>query len=339
MKPQPQSTAIVVGSTWPDRELMKKMALLLIKVGVAAGVLALLFAKLKLQPILQTMRLVPLPALIFALMLTVLQPLLAAVRWHLILVHRLGGALSLLRTFEAYWIGLFAGSLFAGVITGDGMRMWILSRAGLRPSKSVNSVLLDRAAALIGLLLLVAATLPFLDNRVADAPLRYGASLLLLAGVAVCCSVGLMTRVPARSQKYRLARAVLHVTHDLWSIWRSPSVAAALLLLSVLTTLCNALSIFVLMRSLDVSVDLVDTMVLSPLVILVITLPVSVGGWGLREASMVGLFGMVGVPATVSLSVSILLGLLGLLVSLPGGLVMAMMASSADRSGNERATG
>jgi uncharacterized membrane protein YbhN (UPF0104 family) len=335
MKPQPQSTALVVGSTWPDREIIKKIALLLIKVGVAAGVLALLFAKLKLQPVLQTMRLVPLPALIFALLLTVLQPLLAAVRWHLIL-RRLGGALSLLRTLEAYWIGLFAGSLFAGVITGDGMRMWIFSRAGLRPSKSVNSVLLDRAAALIGLLLLVGATLPFLDNRVADAPLRYGASLLLLAGVAVCCSVGLMTRVPARWQKYRLARAVMHVTNDLWSIWRSPSVAAALLLLSVLATLCNALSIFVLMRSLDVSVDLVDTMVLSPLVILVITLPVSVGGWGLREASMVGLFGMVGVPATVSLSVSILLGLLALLVSLPGGLVMAMMASSAGRSRNGR---
>ena len=231
------------------------------------------------------MRLVPLPALVFALLLTVLQPLLAAVRWHLIL-RRLGGTLSLLRTLKTYWIGLFAGSLFAGVITGDGMRMWILSRAGLRPSKSVNSVLLDRAAALIGLLLLVAATLPFLDNRVADAALRYGASLLLLAGVAVCCSVGLMTRVPAQWQKYRLARAVLHVTNDLWSIWRSPSLAAALLLLSVLSTLCNALSIFVLIRSLDVSVDLVDTMVLSPLVILVITLPVSVGGWGLREASM-----------------------------------------------------
>jgi len=337
MKPQPQPTAIIVGSTWPDRELMKKIALLLIKVGVAAGVMALLFAKLKLQPVLQTMRLVPLPALIFALLLTVLQPLLAAVRWHLIL-RRLGGILSLLRTLEAYWIGLFAGSLFAGVITGDGMRMWILSRAGLRPSKSVNSVLLDRAAALVGLLLLVAATLPFLDNRVADAPVRYGASLLLLVGITVCCSVGLMTRVPARWQKYRLARAVMHVTNDLWSIWRSPSAAAALLLLSVLATLCNALGIFVLMRSLDVSVDLIDTMVLSPLVILVITLPISVGGWGLREASMVGLFGMVGVPATVSLSVSILLGLLALLVSLPGGLVMAMMASSTGRFRNGRPT-
>jgi glycosyltransferase 2 family protein len=333
MKAQPRSTAIVVGSTWPDREVVKKISLLLIKLGVAAGVLTLLFGKLKLQPVLETMRLVPFPALIFTLLLTVLQPLLAAVRWPLIL-RRLGGALSPLRTFEAYWIGLFAGSLFAGVITGDGMRMWILSRAGLRPSKSVNSVLLDRAAALAGLLLLVATTLPFLDNRVADNPVRYGASLLLLAGVAVCCSIGLMTRVPARWQKYRLARALMHVTNDLWSIWRRPSIAAALLLLSVLATLCNALGIFVLMRSLDVSINLIDTMVLSPLVILVITLPLSVGGWGLREASMVGLFGMVGVPATVSLSVSILLGLLALLVSLPGALVMAMMALSAGRSRN-----
>ncbi len=309
----------------------------LIKLGVAAGVLALLFAKLKIQ-LVETMGLVPVPGLISALLLTVLQPLLAALRWHLIL-RCLGGALSLVSAFEAYWIGLFAGSLFAGVITGDGMRMWILSRAGLRPSKSVNSVLLDRAAALVGLLLLVAATLPFLDNRVADAPLRYDASLLIVAGLALSIFIALAAKVPARWYKYRPARAVMHVTNDLWSICRRPCIAMVLLAISVAAPLCNALAIFVVMRSPDVSLDLIDTMVLSPLVILVITLPISVGGWGLREASMVGLFGLVRVPATVSLSVSILLGLLALLVSIPGGLVMAIMASSAARSRAVPSTG
>jgi hypothetical protein len=47
----------------------------------------------------------------------------------------------------------------------------------------------------------------------------------------------------------------------------------------------------------------------------------SIGGWGLREASMVGLFALVGVPTAVSLSVSILSGLLATLVTLPGALV------------------
>ena len=306
---------------------MRGILILLIKLAVAAGVLGLLFAKLKIGPVLETMRLVPVPALMFALLLTVLQPLLAALRWHVILRY-LGGAISLIGTLEAYWIGLFSASLFAGVITGDGMRMWILSRAGLQPSKCVNSVLLDRAAALVGLLLLVAATLPFLSNHVADAPFRYGVSFLLMAGIALCISIGLLMRVPARWLKYRPARAIMHVTNDLWSICRRPSVAAGLLVISIVATLCNALGIFVLMRSLDISLDLLDSMVLSPLVILAITVPLSIGGWGLREASMVGLFGLVGVPATVSLSVSILLGLLALVVSLPGGLVMAVMASS-----------
>ena len=67
---------------------------------------------------------------------------------------------------------------------------------------------------------------------------------------------------------------------------------------------------------------LVDCLVLMPPIVLVAGMPLSIAGWGLREGAMVAVFALVGVPMDGALLMSVLLGLLLLLVSLPGGLVL-----------------
>jgi glycosyltransferase 2 family protein len=138
---------------------------------------------------------------------------------------------------------------------------------------------------------------------------RYGASALLIVGMVLGVALAMLVHVPARWQH---VRAVLHLSKGLRAICLG---------ISALATLCNALTIFLLFRPLHVEIGFTDVMVLSPLVILVLTVHLSIGGWGLREASMAGLFALVGVPPAVSLSVSILSGLLATLVTLPGALV------------------
>jgi uncharacterized protein (TIRG00374 family) len=150
---------------------------------------------------------------------------------------------------------------------------------------------------------------------------RYGASALLIAGMLLGLMLAMVVRVPARWQHVRAVRAVHHLSKDLRAICLVPTRLLCLIGISALATLCNALTIFLLFRALHVEIGFMDVMVLSPLVILVLTVPLSIGGWGLREASMVGLFALVGVPTAVSLSVSILSGLLATLVTLPGALV------------------
>ena len=62
-------------------------------------------------------------------------------------------------------------------------------------------------------------------------------------------------------------------------------------------------------------------------VVLVAGMPLSIAGWGLREGAMVAVFALVGVPMDGALLMSVLLGLLLLLISLPGGLVLAFSES------------
>jgi uncharacterized membrane protein YbhN (UPF0104 family) len=58
-------------------------------------------------------------------------------------------------------------------------------------------------------------------------------------------------------------------------------------------------------------------MLMQPVALLT-SLPISIGGWGVRETAMIGLLGLVGVPASAALVLSVELGLITMAASLPG---------------------
>jgi len=76
-----------------------------------------------------------------------------------------------------------------------------------------------------------------------------------------------------------------------------------------------------LVRGLDLPVTWVDCLALIPPVILATTLPISIGGWGVREGAMVVALGAIGVPAEGALVLSVVVGLVGMASALPGGLI------------------
>jgi uncharacterized membrane protein YbhN (UPF0104 family) len=61
--------------------------------------------------------------------------------------------------------------------------------------------------------------------------------------------------------------------------------------------------------------------VIVPLSLLATAIPISIGGWGVRESAFVTGFGLVGVSASDALVLSVLFGLLNFLVRLPGALI------------------
>ena len=80
--------------------------------------------------------------------------------------------------------------------------------------------------------------------------------------------------------------------------------------------ICGA--IYVLALSLDIDLRLLDCMILMPPIILLSLMPVSIGGWGVREGAMVVVLNLVDIGPEQALPLSALVGLLGMLMSLPG---------------------
>jgi uncharacterized membrane protein YbhN (UPF0104 family) len=61
---------------------------------------------------------------------------------------------------------------------------------------------------------------------------------------------------------------------------------------------------------------------------MVTTIPISIGGWGVREGAMVTALSLLDVQPSIALAISIQFGLIMMVVGLPGGAVMLFSSVS-----------
>jgi glycosyltransferase 2 family protein len=91
------------------------------------------------------------------------------------------------------------------------------------------------------------------------------------------------------------------------------------------TNMTVIISAFLLGRELNPLMDLYSCFAILPLVCLLTFIPISIAGWGVREALMMSAFALIDVPATDALAVSIKLGLANLALGLIGGIVWIVL--------------
>ena len=101
----------------------------------------------------------------------------------------------------------------------------------------------------------------------------------------------------------------------------SRSVALLTVTLSVVVLALTGATTAMLARALGMNVGLLECVVLMPLVVLMMMIPISIAGWGVRELAMVTAFGYVQLDPTDALTLSLAFGLATLASGLPGGVL------------------
>jgi uncharacterized membrane protein YbhN (UPF0104 family) len=261
----------------------------------------------------------PLLLLAGVLQLGALFPLVA-LRWQLV-ARALGGDLPFLAALRIVWIGAFFSQVLPGAAGGDVVRMWLYwLRCGSR-RLAIHSVALERLLMVTVLLLLVLAMQPGLAAR--GAPLTIVVSVgVVLTGIVIGLTVLLSSsRLLAVYDKWPPFRMLSMVAGDVHAISSNIPRAAVLCLLSVAGHLNMVIAAWLIACALGLGFTFADCIVLIPLTVLAATLPISVGGWGVRESAAITLFGLVGISNSDALAMSLLLGLAGIAVALPGSIL------------------
>jgi len=245
---------------------------------------------------------------------------LAGLRWAVVLDGmeiglRLGGV------FRIVLIGLFFSQALPSTIGGDAVRAWQIHQVIASVSLALRSIILDRLAGLAGLLLLVSMALPLLfqitDSEVAHVTM---ASLTALALVGLA-AVLVFDRLPTVALRGHIYEFLIHISKDARKALLASRRAPLVIGLSALIHTLSALTVFCLAQGLGIMVGIVECLVLVPPVIMLMVLPISLAGWGVREGAMIAALGFVNVPASEALLLSIAFGLAVLLTNLPGGAV------------------
>ena len=100
---------------------------------------------------------------LFAIIVLVIVQFNNTARWRAVL-NTIEAKLSFWTSFRLLYIGVFFNLTLPSSVGGDAVRMYLARKEGLSLTRAINSVILERVAALSGLILLVLVTQPLLQK-------------------------------------------------------------------------------------------------------------------------------------------------------------------------------
>jgi glycosyltransferase 2 family protein len=247
-----------------------------------------------------------------------IQVLCATARWCFVL-QSLQQKISFLMALRLTMVGQFFNQCLPSNIGGDAMRMFYLHRAGMEAGPAINSVLLDRIIGLIVLVLMCTVSLPFLASKI-DNRLTLGAlaSLIGICWIAVLVLIFLKNPLTLRFQTYKLIGFLIGLSQKVRALLFSRTAAIGTLSASILIHLCSISIAWSIDKALggDASYMVFFVSILPTL--LVVSIPISIAGWGVREQTLVIILGGLGIASEHAFGVSILFGTALVIGSIPG---------------------
>jgi uncharacterized membrane protein YbhN (UPF0104 family) len=308
---------------------VRKSLLLIGKVVFSVALLGYLLMKVEWRNIGQAMSVFNPSALLISGGFLVLAIVLSARRWRLFIpsqvdVHRIR---------SLYFIGAFFNTCLPGIVGGDVIKAYYLSHdlrekrekevgepsagsangSGLYTinSVSVGSVFMDRFMGLVTLVAVVFAVYPWGFGYLRKTPAEWIVPAFLIAFPLFSLAFF----------RFRVGRRFLPLerVHNYFSLCAArKDVLVKALSYSIGIQLLVILSAYIISYGLSIEVSFFSFFVFIPLINILLLIPVSISGIGLREGAFVFFFGTLGVPLEKAVALSFLWFLSQVAASLPG---------------------
>jgi len=307
---------------------MKKTAILALKIAVTVGLFAYIFHKVDARHLWEIMRNARFSFLASAIILYLLIQTLSAYRWRLVL-EPLEMRVSFPRLLAYYFVGMYSNLFLPSAIGGDVVKIYFLNKETRRLSGATTSVFLDRDLGLAALLIVAtaaSATAGVSFNGVPVAPVFVLISIGFVSANVVIFykptyrllhkALTLLRMKKADEKVERLFESV-NSYRGAWRVLSAGLVISIVIQLgTVLVNLLNGQAI-----GLHTSGGAADYMVFIPAIMLVIMIPLSIGGLGWRELSFIALFKSVGATEEQAVTLALLWFAVQVVTSLPGGII------------------
>jgi uncharacterized membrane protein YbhN (UPF0104 family) len=309
---------------------MRRILFSTIKILISLALLYLALRKVNLTELaLRINNIASLGWIVTAIAATFLQIFVGVLRWRII-SEACGAPLGLRQAMRFNLIGTFFNQTLPSSIGGDAVRLWLVARGGAGWRAATYSIFVDRAIGLIALAIIIVASLPWSYNLIGD---PHGRSALLFVDFAALAGgMGFLVfgALPWPWLRRLWGTDHLHAcaviaNRVIFSRQSGPAIAA----LSVLVHVLAVVIAWCVVQSIAAPVVFGQIFQLVPPVMLITMLPISIAGWGVREATMGLAFGYAGLLPNEGVNVSLLYGAVTFLVGAFGGLVWIFSAEKA----------
>jgi uncharacterized membrane protein YbhN (UPF0104 family) len=294
---------------------VRRFGLSFLRLAAAVTVLWFLWRQLGSAPFKDGLRAVTWPAVVAAVTLTVLTTVCSAWRWR-VAARALGISIDLPGAIRAYYRSLFLNSVLVGGVLGDVHRAVRHGRRAGDVVRGLRAVGWERLCGQVIQAVVTVVVLLIVPSPVRPALPYVLAGLAGFAGAAGCAA--LVVRRTARRGRSRLTRAARAVSDDLRHGLLAPDVWPQLVLASVLVVAGHTVTFVIAARVAGSTAPLGELLALLMVVQIAVVIPVSIGGWGLREGAAAWAFGAAGLGAATGVTIATLYAVLMLAAVSPG---------------------
>jgi glycosyltransferase 2 family protein len=225
-------------------------------------------------------------------------------------------------------VGWFFSNVAPSTVGGDIFRGVQLSRVGTPVATAVKVILSIRLLSLATLVVVMFAGFP-----VAVGVVEERRDILLLAGTLGVASVAtvsilLLARLGWRNsalERWRFFDKLMSASKSFRALLVPSSPAAGAWIAALVQHLLRVGVLAALATALGLGIPVSTLFALTPAALLVAMVPMSIGGWGVRELTFVYFLGTAGVSAEAALSLSVAFGLLRIFLGAIGGATWALL--------------
>ncbi len=276
----------------------KKYLLLSLKIAVSITLLYIIMRKAGLNKVLSTLMDMNLYYFFTGSLLYIFCIFISTIRWQLLLSAEMDTeGLSRKRLFALYLMGSFFNNIMPGSVGGDAVRIYYLYKDIQSGANSFGSVFAERYMGVIGLITVALIALPFGLDRIKGTGVEWAVPVIALSVIIVSLLVfGL--RIGKRFSALR------GFYEYFLGLRRSPGRLLKAYIISIINQLTVATTVYIMAKGLGAPLSLIECFLFVPIIITIMTVPISISGLGLREGAFVMLLGLIGISPEMATSIS-----------------------------------
>ena len=287
-----------------------------------------LFTQSGREALLATFTQVNVPFLIASILIGLLLALSSSIKWYMLLRSR-GLNIGLWRLYVYYIIGKFYNLILPTSLGGDVVRANELGKYTGQYADSAASVFVERFTGMVTLLVLAVLALVFSIRRIEM--LWMAAPLSLMAiGLVVLLWILVDERILHLAQRIvgehqPIVSTLFKKAHKFQgavAAYKSePMALRDAFINSLIFYLLAVLNVWFSAKAFGAELRFLDAIVAVPLILVIMNLPISIGGIGLMEFAYTSVLGLFGVPAYIAISTVLLMRAKSLIYAGLGGVL------------------
>ncbi len=301
--------------------MSRKEALkLVVRLLVAVVLIALLFRNLDLTQLGHRLLNLSWQGTAAAFALVFLAIGISAWKWGLILQAR-QHPLPFLTLLRLYFVGLFFNNVLPTAVGGDAVRAWEATKETREVPEAIGSVVSERLIAGVALGLTALLGLPFIESDSSTAKMVALFLVIDVAMVALFLIPKVAEGIVGKALPNRLATlkaVVAQTVQVVRETLQNTSLFVTVLVMSVIFQVCVAGVNAAIFQAIGAHVSLAHCVIYTPMIFTIAMLPISISGFGVREAAYWYFFSQVGVGQAEAVATSLLFFVIVGICSLPG---------------------